>query len=285
MSRIAFITSEKLPALVPDDRLALDLLRARGHEAQPAVWTNPALRWADFDLLVLRSCWDYHTRPQEFAAWLDALHTAGVQSRKHGRRSRAGTWRRPTSATWNAPASRRRRRTGSRPARINRWRRSARRPGGPTSCIKPAISATAWQLHRLPAEVTTIPDEARRALDERLFLAQPFVPEIADGEWSLIYFDGVFSHAVVKRPQPGDFRVQDEFGGRATAEPAPPDLVATGSRVLAALPARPLYARVDGVVTRHGFLLLELELLEPALFLSSRAGAHASFADAIEGRL
>jgi glutathione synthase/RimK-type ligase-like ATP-grasp enzyme len=150
--------------------------------------------------------------------------------------------------------------------------------------LKPSVSATAWQLYRVPASEHVLSAEVMHALHARRFLAQPFVDDIVHGEWSLIFFDGAFSHAVLKRPRDGDFRVQQEYGGRAVRATPPAALVEDASRILAAAPERPLYARVDGVETREGFLLLELELLEPALFLSTDAAAPAQFAEAIARR-
>jgi len=127
-------------------------------------------------------------------------------------------------------------------------------------------------------------DEARFA--EQLAMAdclvQPFVPEIQDpGEWSLIFFDGVFSHAVVKRPASGDFRVQENFGGTVRAADAPDALVAQAAQILALADERTLYARVDGVVRAGTLQLLELELVEPSLFFDAVPTAAERFADAV----
>ncbi len=102
------------------------------------------------------------------------------------------------------------------------------------------------------------------------------------GEWSLVFFAGAFSHAVIKRPRGGDFRVQDDFGGRAELVPAPESLVSLAAAILTCAPGPSVYARVDGVETSHGFVLLELELIEPHLFLALPPGAPARFADALE---
>ena len=99
-------------------------------------------------------------------------------------------------------------------------------------------------------------------------MVQQFVPEILRaGEWSLVFIGGKYSHSVIKRPAPGDFRVQREFGGDAvSAEPAA-STVAAGECLLDALPERPLYARVDGIECDGRFVLMEVELIEPVLFL------------------
>jgi glutathione synthase/RimK-type ligase-like ATP-grasp enzyme len=126
-------------------------------------------------------------------------------------------------------------------------------------------------------------------------LVQPFLAEIVDpGEWSLLFFDGRLSHAVVKRPASGDFRVQSHHGGSSEAREPSPTLVAAAEEVLrVALPlatgaARPtLYARVDIVVVAGRPLLMELEVIEPALFLQQAPNGAGTelLARAIAGRI
>jgi glutathione synthase/RimK-type ligase-like ATP-grasp enzyme len=284
VSAVAFVTYEGLPELTSDDWLAIEALRARGHEAQAAVWTDATVDWPAFDAVVLRSCWDYHLRPIEFATWLDRLAHAGVALHNSA-----------ALARWNMDKRYLRdlARDGV-PIVATRWIEKGAAPslaalrdetGWTDVVIKPAVSATAWQLHRLPAAVQVWPAELATALDALDFLAQPFVDDIATGEWSLVFFDGRFSHAVLKRPRAGEFRVQSEYGGRAERATPSETLLAQATRILGGLRERPLYARVDGVDTRSGFQLLELELLEPTLFLAADAAAPARFADAIEQRL
>jgi glutathione synthase/RimK-type ligase-like ATP-grasp enzyme len=100
-------------------------------------------------------------------------------------------------------------------------------------------------------------------------LVQPFLPGIVEeGEHSLIFIDGQFSHGLIKRPAPGDYRVQSLYGGWDTAvTPAPADLAAAEA-VIAGLPfPAPLYARIDLVRGPDGTLLLmEAEVIEPFLY-------------------
>jgi len=99
-------------------------------------------------------------------------------------------------------------------------------------------------------------------------MVQQFIPEILEaGEWSLVFIAGEFSHAVVKLPTPGDFRVQAQFGGTARRVQPTPDMIDTAARIVEALPDRPLYARVDGTEGESGLVLMEVELIEPVLFL------------------
>ena len=279
---VAFATSEAWSTLTPDDRLAADALIRRGIDVVPAVWSDPSVPWTSHDAIVIRSTWDYHLRPSEFGAWIDMLEQDGC-------------------AVWN-------------PCPLLRWNANKRYladleargvPIVPTAWIpvatpaalrdvmeargwndvvvKPAISATAYGTRRVTrgdAELGAALPETGASQGE--VLVQPFLSEIETaGEWSLMFLGGSFSHAVRKRPTPGDFRVQSEYGGSAVAQRAPPSVIAAAERVLAAVDGPWLYARVDGVEAGDGFRLMELEMLEPLLFLKTDAGAAARFASAI----
>lgn len=144
--------------------------------------------------------------------------------------------------------------------------------------IKPAISAGADGTHRLHAGDPLPAD----AVGQRR-LVQPLMPGIVrDGEFSLFLFDGALSHAIVKRPALGDFRVQEQFGGREFAWEATDAAQALAAAALAACPAPPVYARVDMVGDATGTLhIMELELIEPSLFLHFAPDKGAAFAAAI----
>lgn len=144
--------------------------------------------------------------------------------------------------------------------------------------IKPAISGGADGTHRIAAG-EAIPADA---IGQRR-LVQPLMPGIlTDGEFSLFFFDGRFSHAIVKRPAAGDFRVQEQFGGRETAWEASADAQSPATAALAAAPAPPVYARVDMVGDAAGKLhIMELELIEPSLFLHHAPDKGAAFGTAV----
>lgn len=144
--------------------------------------------------------------------------------------------------------------------------------------IKPAISGGADGTHRL-APGAAIPDDARG----QRRLVQPLMPGIlSEGEMSLFFFGGQFSHAIVKRPAVGDFRVQEQFGGRETGCDASPAARALAAAALAAAPVAPVYARVDMVGDGAGVLhIIELELIEPSLFLHHAPDRGAAFGQAV----
>lgn len=150
--------------------------------------------------------------------------------------------------------------------------------GADDTVIKPAISGGADGTHRI-APGAPIPADA---LGQRR-LVQPLMAGIlTEGEFSLFFFAGKFSHAIVKRPATGDFRVQEQFGGCETAWDASDAAQVLATAALAAAPAAPVYARVDIVGDAAGKLhIMELELIEPSLFLHHTADKGAAFGHAV----
>ena len=161
--------------------------------------------------------------------------------------------------------------------------------------VKPAISATAHETWRVAADDDGSHQtrfEALLAKSSSGVMVQPFLPEIQeDGEWSLVFLGGDFSHAVVKRPADGDFRVQHDFGGTVERREPSDSLIREAHAVLQAAARATntaveeiLYARVDGIVRNAGLLLMELEVIEPVLFFSHAPGAAARMAELIVSR-
>jgi glutathione synthase/RimK-type ligase-like ATP-grasp enzyme len=144
--------------------------------------------------------------------------------------------------------------------------------------IKPPISASATGTHRI-GPTDDLPAESRG----KPMIIQPLIEEIGrTGEFSLMLFDGEFSHAVVKHPKTGDFRVQPHLGGVTHACEPPQGAIELARQALSAAPAKPVYARVDIIPDDEGTLrIMELELIEPALFLDHSADGGAAFTRAI----
>ena len=155
----------------------------------------------------------------------------------------------------------------------------ARKRFGPELVIKPLVSAAADDTYRI-GPTDFVPASVR----SRRMLVQPFMPSIADtGEYSLLIFGGKFSHALVKRPKQGDFRVQPHHGGSEVAVDPPAGAVELALSALAAAPAPATYARVDMIVDPNGALrVMELELIEPALWLQHAPDGGIAFAEAIK---
>jgi hypothetical protein len=138
----------------------------------------------------------------------------------------------------------------------------------------------AWRLDQASASDHAAEIEAYYA--DRALMIQPFEPAIvSEGEFSLLYFNGEFSHGILKVPKRGDFRVQEEHGSEIRSITPEPALLAAGNAAIRAIGKKLLYARAD--LVRHGneFRVMELELVEPALYLRMDPGAPDRFADAV----
>jgi hypothetical protein len=282
--RVALVTCAGLPQLTEDDRLLQQELRRGGAEAVAAAWDDRAVDWPGFDRVVVRSCWDYHLRLPEFLAWIESIE-----------RQRVALWNPGPLLRSNAHKSYLRELAARGfPLVPTAWlRRASPVPlsgllderGWTDAVVKPAVSASAfrtWRLSRAEAEGA----EARRAFAELIaagdLLVQRFVPEVVSpGEWSFVFLGEEYSHAVLKRPAAGDFRVQDEYGGRIAGEAPSASLLAQAKRIAAWIPRPWLYARIDGVEIAGTFNVMEVELIEPALFLGSEPLAPGRFAHAI----
>ena len=154
----------------------------------------------------------------------------------------------------------------------------ARERFGEELVIKPPVSAAADGTHRISAG-TPVPEQS----NGRPMLVQPFLPSVAmEGEYSIMVFGGAFSHAIVKRPKAGDYRVQPHLGGTEHPCPPPPGAIELALLALGAAPASAAYARVDMVRGDDGQLaVIELELIEPALWLQHSPDGGEAFVRAI----
>ena len=280
MTLILLATCESIPNLTEDDQSLIAPLAKRGINARAAVWSDPRVNWSEADAVVIRSCWDYHLRLKQFVDWITLLERAGVR-----------VWNPPAMLRGNADKIylRELERKGV-PIVPTLWpeagfqlARELRGRGWEKAVVKPRVSATAYRTVLTTADE---PSEAQALIEDLLHapgvMVQEFLDEVsAGGEWSLIFFSGRFSHAVIKTPKAGDFRVQHDFGGSEHVADAPQSVIQAAARVIAAVESIPLYARVDGVERGSQFLLMELELIEPALFLKLSEGAAEKFADAI----
>lgn len=281
---IALVTYSGLPTLSADDRLLLPALAARGVHAEPASWDDQAVTWESFDTLVVRSTWNYHTSLDAFMAWIDRVAALGVP-----------LWNSPAVLRWNAEKIYLRdlatRGIDVVPTVWIGDRDSSTLSGvladagWSDAVLKPVVSASAFETWRVAADRLTASDEARfRQLAARRggAMVQRFLPQlVSDGEWSLMFLAGEYSHAVLKRPRAGDFRVQHEHGGTAKTRTPPSHVLGAARAITGLIPGHWLYARVDGVEIDRRFVLMELELLEPSLFLAAEPQAAERFATAI----
>lgn len=285
---IALATCREYPTLLTDDLPVVAGLSAAGVRAEAALWDGEA-DWGRYDAVLLRSVWDYYRHAAAFSAWLDRLDRLGVPC-----------WNPTHLVRWNLDKRYLRDLEACGVATVpTLWldRTLAPAPaeavarildtGWAEVVVKPTVSAGAWNTLRLGREQVAEQAEHLAALRVASgLMVQPFLPEVvSQGEHSLLFFDGVFSHAVLKRPRVGDFRVQWTHGGTQVATSPDAALIAQAGEVLAAAPSPGLYARVDGIVRDGRLVLMELEQIEPFLFLGESPGAAERFVRAVLGRL
>lgn len=288
--RIAILTPDPADRSYADhwpavlERLGL-ALKAQGLTVEPAPWTDhirDASRLAAYDLVLPLVVWGYH---RDHGRWLDACRAwtaAGVRLAN------------PASVlTWNSDKTYLAR-LADRGVAIppTLWREAPTqadlaealdRFGADRLVVKPTVSGGAWKTLRLSRD-EALGDGALDGGPDGPAMIQPYLTALeSEGELSLLFFGGRFSHAVRKTPVAGDFRIQSQFGGRYAPEPSPPaaamDLAAA---VLAAIDEPLLYARID--VARGpdgGWLLMEAELIEPDFYLACAPDGGAAFARAV----
>ncbi|MFW6084012.1 MAG: ATP-grasp domain-containing protein [Gemmatimonadota bacterium] len=298
---VAVATHGDAPAATEDDGLALSLLADRHSLRVEAVPWDARSSWDRYAAVLVRSTWDYHRRPDEFLGWATGVEAAGT-----------ALWNPAEVVRWNADKTYLRDLEAAGVAVVpTRWMPpesdvslldALGDRGWEEVVVKPSVGATAYRTRRLrSADVQRESGSLADIPRDAGALIQPFLPEVcSDGEWSFMYFDDgsgslEFSHAVVKRPASGDFRVQDAFGGTVERAVPPGDLLRqvdeTAATVSRLAPGPLLYARIDGVVSdgMHGaagtFLLMEAELIEPVLFLARSERAPDRFAEAIARRI
>jgi glutathione synthase/RimK-type ligase-like ATP-grasp enzyme len=253
-----------------------DALRQRGATVDPVDWTAGAELIA-YDLVLPLIVWGYHQRFAEWHALLERFEREGVRVanpvpvlRWNGDKSYLAELHEKGVATVPSLAFEAIDETALQQARETF--------GSAELVIKPLVSASAYGTFRIvPGD--PLPDQVRGWR----MLVQPWLKDIVNsGEYSLIFFDGEFSHSVSKVPRPGEFRVQPEYGGIIGRCDPPSGSVELAKAALAAAPARTTYARIDIVVGNEGALqVIELELIEPALFMADAPDAGPRFADAV----
>ena len=281
---VLFATYAGQLRLTEDDRLFAQALERRGVEVCAAVWDDPAAAWSNAAAVVIRSTWDYHLRRAEFLAWVDRVSRATtlhndarvVKWNSHkGYLAALAARAVPVIDTVFANAG-----TSldlSEVARAHGWR---------DIVVKPAVSASAHETRRFDVGER---DEGQAHLDRliatRDVMVQPHLSELAEqGELSLLFASGAFTHAVRRRSRLVDGHVMP----KSAPANAPAIAVKSAERVLDAAAALTgvapndlLYSRVDLAPAEDGYLLLELELIEPSLFFAHVPEAADRFAAAI----
>jgi hypothetical protein len=287
VTSLALVTCRELPGLDADDQPLLPALAALGVDAEPAVWDDPGQDWARFDLVVLRSPWDYVERREQFLAWAASVprlvNPAPVlawNTVKHYLADLAAAGLPVVPTRFVAPGQ------------------AAALPGG-EYVLKPAVGVGSRDTGRYgPGDAAQATAHlARLSASGRTALIQPYQAEVdRTGEAALVFLGGRFSHAITKGamlqgPDPGPAGLIEGLYREERISPRTPSAaeLAVGRAVVAALPGlveggdRLAYARVDLLPGPDGPVVLELELTEPSLFFGPAPGSAGRFAAVLAG--
>ena len=246
------------------------------------IWNDPSVDWASFDCLIFRTVWDYFEYPKEFAEWLERIEHLNIRTLNPLsiiKRNKHKFYLKDLQnqgidiiPTVFIPKN-----TGLDLTFLKekKWEKAV---------IKPAISGGSYMTTLFSqSDIIAIQTEYTPIALERDLLIQPFMPQIQEmGELSILFFQGKYSHSVLKKPKGEDFRVQSQFGGQYEAHFPDDSVIKTAENIIKTFGGDLLYARVDGILKDGQFLLMELELIEPDLYFDYALDAKKNYLIALE---
>lgn len=280
---VALATATRLPSGMADTPALAAALAGNEVTALVRAWDDPEVDWQRFALVVPHCTWDYLERQHEFRRWLRVCDQRGALpnplSLLDWSLDKSYLLELAAKGIAIPPTVRFERGGDVRPAWL------AERFGRATLVVKPSVGGGGHRVWRCGGPEDAA-DVARTRLPTEGVLIQPFQPAVTtDGEYSAVFVEGHLSHVVRKRPKDGDFRVHRRYGATRETVGVQPWMAAYGRRVLRAVRSVPLYARVDFLLPRPcDPVLMELELLEPDLYLRECPGADVRFAAALAAR-
>lgn len=282
MKKLAFLSTDNLEDFFVYDELLVPVFAEAGWQVDTVSWhAYQQTDWQQYAMVIVRSTWDYQQHAQAF---IDCLETIASQTRLENPLA-LQRWNLDKRYLQDLEAK-------DIPVIPTCWQSDFCLAGTQaqfdvfntdTLVIKPTVSANADDTFRLTRhDLQQATSDLEQCFGGRSHMIQPFMPAInEEGEYSLFFFGGTLSHTIVKRPAPGDFRVQEEHGGSMVLVNAQPEMRAIGDATLAALPQPALYARLD--LVRHGssWAVMEVELIEPSLYFTLDATSPRRFVEAV----
>lgn len=276
--KCAFLTLENRADFFIYDYLLIEPLEALGWSVEEIPWNRSNVEWGRFDAVVIRSTWDYQNTPEKFLSTLEEIESVtslynpvGICRWNLNKRylldlQNKGVQIVPTH--WLNGLTKRSIESVFEKATAERL------------VAKPLVGANADDTFVLELKDSASWKDAMSVFEDRETIVQPFIDSIqVEGEYSLFYFGGHYSHAIVKRPADGDFRVQEEHGGIIRPVHPVEDLVHAGNQAIEAIEKTLLYARVDLVRLKSGHpALIEMELIEPSLYFEQGPKSAEMFA-------
>jgi len=284
--KVAFLSMDSLENFYTYDKLLIEPMKMFGWTAEEISWRNKKVNWSDYDAVIVRSTWDYQNDAEKFVGVLEKINSLSYLENdlnlmkwnmnknylfdleQKGVRIVDTIWKKGFNGGFANEYF----------ARLN----------ADEIIIKPNISANADNTFRLSKEnINEHITNLEKIFASREFMVQPFLKNIIDeGEYSLFYFDGKFSHSVLKKPKENDFRVQEEHGGDIRPNKVSSEMILIGENIIQKLSTIPLYGRVDLVRTKQNeFALMELELIEPSLYLNKDTKSPYRLAKAFDERV
>ena len=239
-----------------------EALTAKGYAYQWVNWNDANIDWSDFDKVVIRTTWDYQSQLENFLSVLERID-----------KSKAELINPISTVKWNIDKNYlfelEENDIEIVPTKIvEDIDEDYFSILGETLVFKPTVSASAHNTYKVDrAEFQNKKEEISKVMEYKTIIVQPFLPAIqTEGEYSLLYFKGELSHAVLKTPQEGDFRSQPEYGSYVRKVNPPQEVLTQASKVVSFIGKELLYCRVDLVKHQGVYCLMEVELIEPYLY-------------------
>jgi hypothetical protein len=284
MKQVAILTMDSLEGFFAYDTMLDEPMRAAGWQTTHVPWRDESVDWNQFDVVIVRSPWDYQQAADQFITCLQRIEASSAVLEN------------PYSLmVWNIDKQYLRDLSAaSVPIVPTLWKdhyeaemlvQGFAQFETDTLIVKPTISANADDTFKIKqGEQDEFASTLAKLFASRPLMIQPFLPAVlSPGEFSLFYFNHRYSHAILKTPKSGDFRVQEEHGGQLRSIEPSEQMRRVTEHTLAALPTKSLYARVDLIDLSGGsdenFAVMEVELIEPSLYFNMDTGSAQRFAD------
>jgi glutathione synthase/RimK-type ligase-like ATP-grasp enzyme len=282
MKKCAFLTLDDTGDFVIDDEHAIGPLGALGWQVSTLSWRQPQSAWGDFDIVIIRSTWDYWNDVPAFLDTLEKIDRQTILANRLDlvRWNLAKTYMRDLQqkAIGIVPT------LFANSLEADFFPTYQSRLGADEIVVKPVVGANGEDAFRISKGDTKERLESIAArFHNRDCMLQPFMASILkEGEYSLFFFAGQYSHAILKVPAESEFRSQEERGAEIRSVLPQEKLLIRAQQALDTLTPSPLYARIDFVRNEDDFLVMELELIEPSLYLRMNPQAPARFAASID---
>jgi glutathione synthase/RimK-type ligase-like ATP-grasp enzyme len=286
MPTIAFASDRDHEELVEGDRMLKTYLEDLGHSVTVEVWNDEEVQWSRYDLVLIRSTWNYSSAPDSYLDWISRLESADLR-----------LWNPPEVVRWNLHKEYLKdlRESGISvppsffvPEEVEvPLDKIMDEKGWDAVVLKPLIGAGGTGVERFTLDDT---EDGQRHLNslvqDRGALVQEFLPEVTqEGEWSFIFAGNQFSHAVLKTPSDDEFRVQRALGGTRHHREPPERLRRQAEDIVKKITKPYLYLRLDGIARGGRLMVLELEMIEPRLYLEGSESGVEVIGEAIDQAL